>query len=467
MGEEEDIENPEECKKEGKAEKRFRWKRWLTLCILGFLPCMALLLCLAWLALPYVVPFIQFPEVTVDLSESMKNTPPGLFPDQTLTVNYGIDHHPDGYRVTAKGRVLGWPFTATAIVDISLKFWGADIAGQAAFRLDGSNLGGTAKFKASVPGGWEADVEMPKTPLADNDPFIKAILARHPEEIVRKIAFDGQLSLAAHAEQERIYRGIPKWQASARVEGLDASLDANGKPLRIDNLRMSFRASGVADHVDIGPMFPRTDCIEGAGCALSNAFASVRATETAFLVTEAGADFCGGNLRLYSFFLDPKKLNAGVTIYMDGIDAGQALSHINGFKGEATGTLNGKFPIRLSNGNEIHLSKGYLHSVPGEKGNLKIYDPTPITDNLKMSGVETDTADNLANALANLDYSALKIGLVPEDDDSMALTMKLEGTATRGDLVVPVSFTVTFHGQLEQLINTGLKVATRKEQKKQ
>ena len=161
--------------------------------------------------------------------------------------------------------------------------------------------------------------------------------------------------------------------------------------------------------------------------------------------------------------MDTKKLDAGVTIYMDDIDAGQALAHINGFKGEATGTLNGKLPLRLKNGRELHFGKCYLHSVPGEKGNLKVFDAKPITDNLAMGGVPKETTDNLANALADLDYSALKIGLVPEGEDSMALSMKLEGSASRDGTEVPVSFAVTFHGQLDQLINTGLRVATRKD----
>ena len=447
----------------GSMSKWALWKRRLVV--------IAIIVACIWgifALLPFALSFVSFPEIFVDLSEKMKDSPPGLFRDQTLSAKYGISRKSGGgLHVIAKGRVLGWPFTVTADIDLKFKFFGLDASGTADFRLDGSVLGGGATFSASVPGGWTADVEMPKRAITDNDPFIKSVLSRHPEETVRKLVFDGMLSFNAHAEQSGIFTSVPKWEAKARIEELDASVNANNKPVRIENFRMGVKASGIDDHVDIGAMFPRIECIEGAGYVLSNAFASVRATETAFLVTEAGAKFCGGDLHLYSFFLDPKKMNAWLTVYIDGIDAGETLSHIHGFNGQASGRLNGKLPLRLKNGEEIKLGNGYLHSVPGETGNLKLYDPTPITENLMMSGVSRDTTDNLADALANLDYSALKIALTPEDGDSMALTLKLEGEATKGNVTVPVSFTVTFHGQIEQLINTGLRVATRKEQKKQ
>lgn len=469
-----DMEEEEDKTEAGKPRKeRSWWRRWLCISVIGLLPCSAFLaFCLlalflaAWFAAPYILPLVSFPEIIVDLSPNMQNAPPGMFRDQTLTAKYGVERKPSGYRVMAKGRVLGWPFTVSADVNLSLKFFGVDANGTADVRLDGSQFGVNVKFEASLPGGWRADVTMPEVSLADSDPFLKSMLSRHPEEIVRSLVFDGIVSLTAHAEQENIFRGIPKWEAKARIKNLDVSSNANGKPTRIENFRIGIGAKGIADHVDLDPMFAHIEKIESAGFTLTNAYASIRATETAFLVTEAGSDFCGGALRLYAMFLDPQKLNAGVTIYLDGIDAGKVLSHVNGFRGEATGTLNGKLPVRLKNGNELHFGSCYLHSVPGDTGNIKLYDPSPITDNLMLGGVPKETADNLANALADLDYSALKIGFVPEGDDEMALSVKLEGTAERGEVTVPVSFTVTFHGHIEQLINTGLRVATRKEQKK-
>ena len=100
--------------------------------------------------------------------------------------------------------------------------------------------------------------------------------------------------------------------------------------------------------------------------------------------------------------------------------------------------------------------------MPGEVGNLRLYDATPITNNLALVGVDDKSLDNLSRALADLDYSVLKFALVPEADGQLALEVKIEGTATHGNTTVPVSLDVTFHGDIEQLVNTGLKATTRR-----
>lgn len=451
--------------RESVVRKARRWRRWKRR-----LMALVIVVACVWgvfALFPYMLQYIDFPEINVDLSENLKDTPPGLFPDQTLVAKYSVAKAHGHYAIAVQGRILGWPFTANADVKLKFRFFGIDATGTADLKLDGSHYSVKANFTASVPGGWSADVEMPESPLSDSDPYLKSILSRHPEELVRKLILDGIISFTAHAEQEKIFRGIPKWQAKARIKQLDAVIDSDGKPVRIENFRVGVGAKGIAEHLDLDPMFVHIDSINGAGCVLTNAFASIRATETAFLVTEAGAGFCGGDLHLYALFLDPKKLNAGATIYLDGIDAGQALSHLRAFKGEATGTLNGKLPFRLANGNEIHFGSCYLHSVPGEIGKFKLYESTTVIDAMALGSISAETSDNLANALSDLDYSALKIGFMPEGDGNMALTIKLEGTAKRGEVSAPVSLDVTFHGQIEQLINTGLRAMTRKEQKKQ
>ncbi len=419
--------------------------------------------------LPLAICMVHYPEVNIDLSEKLAGAPEGLFPDKTLAMRYGISRRDGGgFTVSAKGRIVGWPFTATADIVPSFSFRrGFRASGEAAFRLDGSALGGTAKFEAAAPGGWSAKIEVPQFALTNEDPFLAALLSRHPQRDVRGLAFDGKALFEANASQTNLLFSVPVWDAMCRISALDVTVPSGDKDIAVGNLRTRIGARGIAGHVDMDPMFLHADAIEGAGCVLSNAFASVRATETAFLVTEAGAKFCDGDIRLYAFFLDLQRLNAGVTIYIDGLDAGQALSHLNGFKGEASGKLTGKLPVTLENGDEIRLKKGgYLHSVPGEKGKLKIYDPSPVADNLLMMGVGEEAVDNISKALADLDYTVLRADIIPEEGETMALALRLEGTSTRGGATVPVSLNVTFHGNFEQLINTGLKAAKKAKENK-
>ena len=41
---------------------------------------------------------------------------------------------------------------------------------------------------------------------------------------------------------------------------------------------------------------------------------------------------------------------------------------------------------------------------------------------------------------------------------TMDVNLKVEGSATRGGTTVPVNLDVTFHGDLDQLVNTGMKL---------
>jgi hypothetical protein len=297
---------------------------------------------------------------------------------------------------------------------------------------------------------------MEPTRIDSLDPVTSLILSRLDMGDIKDLAYGADISLKANACVTRALP-VPKWAFSTRIRNCDVSFQINDIPVTISGFQTGAGVSGIADHVDISPMFMHTRSIEGAGLSLSNAFASVRATETTLLVTEAGAKFCGGDIKLYSFFLDPEKLNAGLTLFIDGLDAGETLRCFKGFTGEASGRLHGKLPLTLREGSKVKLGKAYLYSVPGETGTIKVYDSATLIESLEAGGIPESQRENLAKVLTNLSYSTLNIQLKPEEKDSMALSFKVEGSSTYGETTVPVSFEITFHGDLEQLLNTGIK----------
>ena len=86
-----------------------------------------------------------------------------------------------------------------------------------------------------------------------------------------------------------------------------------------------------------------------------------------------------------------------------------------------------------------------------------------ILDNLGAAGVPKAELDNLEKALADLDYSMLRVQLSRgEEGADSALALLLEGTATSGGTTVPVNLNVTFHGDLDKLVNTGIDLSRRK-----
>ena len=138
------------------------------------------------------------------------------------------------------------------------------------------------------------------------------------------------------------------------------------------------------------------------------------------------------------------------------VDAGDVLSHFNGFRGEASGRLHGKTKIFLKDGQRIRLSDAFLYSSPGETGKIKMDDASVVTDNLALAGIDDAARANVANALADLDYNVLRFDLKRKEGKVLALSVRVEGSATRGDVTVPVNLTLNFNGEIEQLINTGL-----------
>ena len=332
---------------------------------------------------------------------------------------------------------------------------GPGIAGTFEIALVDSPWRATAEFGASCC-EWSASVKMDETPFSENDIVIRTLLGKHPVTAVSNLTFSGSIALDAKIERT-FHLPVPTWTAKLPIRDLSAEFIMEDKPYTIKGLSLTPSARGIADHLDVTPMFPRARSLSADGFVLTNFFATIRLTEKALLITQASAGFCGGKVNLYSLFLDPTSLNTGFTLFVDDINAGEALTHLNGFAGEASGRLHGKIKLFVREGGKaIRLSDAFLYSTPGETGKLKLNDPKPITDNLTMAGIDEATRNNVTDALTDLDYSVLRLNLKRGKGKTATLSTTVRGSATRGKTSVPVDITVNFNGELEQLINTGL-----------
>ena len=358
-------------------------------------------------------------------------------------------------------------FNFPASVEMRLGYvWrkGPEIGGSLSVALKDGPWRVNADFGAGF-GEWHAHVKMDETSFSELDPTIGRLLAEHPIKAVSNLTFSGSVALDASVERTRQVP-VPVWSVKAPLRNVSASLTADEKTYEIHALSVTPGASGIADRRTISPMFPHIRSVSAAGFDLTNVYASVRATETSLMINEAGADFCGGKVNLYSVFLNPTNLNAGLTLFVDNVDAGQVLSHLNGFRGEASGRLHGKIKLFVREGGKaIRLSDAFLYSTPGEIGKLKMDNPETIADNLALAGMDDDFQNNVKNALSDLDFSILKLDLKRRPDNQATLAVRISGTATRGDLTVPVDINVNINGELEQMINTGLGLSSLKKGK--
>ena len=411
-----------------------------------------------WLSLPFIVTHIPIPEISYDLTPHLGEKARTLVDGTNVTAYVEVMRgRPDGFRITASGRLLDWSYRAAANVRFS--FIGAK--GDASFSIVGTDWKANAEFDVKSKKEWSFRASLPEMRLSQNDAILSQIIERACPKSISNLVFSANLSLDAEGESTP-ERPFPKWSAKCTLKDADASMDIKGRMLGISNFRVRAGARGFSDIVQVDPLFPRVDSLECAGFVLTNAFASIRATERSYLVTEAGAGCCGGELRLYSLFLDPERLTAGATIFADGVDAGEVLKHISAFKGEASGRMHGKLPFFLKDGKTLTLQNAYLFSTPGETGKMRISDARPVMDNLERAGVDAATRNNLATALGNLDYKVMKIELKRgEEKEDSTLSLKIEGTSTKGKTTVPVNLNLNFNGDLDTIVNTGIKISRR------
>lgn len=433
----------------------WRWAGWVLVLFV------ALPLAL-WLSLPFVLPCVDFPVLTFDLPVGISRKLPKTVRSRTITAKpvFRRGRTWSALGLTIRGRALDWPYVLRADLAYLLLPW----SGYAVFTLglDGTRWQVNGSARGGI-GAWKADARVSAPPLSEDEPLLASLVGRFAPPAVSNLVFSGSFGASVSAEKTREIP-VTVWSAKGRLKDVCAACALDGRPVELRGFETSFGAEGIADRTTVRPFAPRAVSASFDGISVTNFAASVRMTETSLLVTEAGAGFCGGEVKLYSVFLNPERLTAGFTLFLDDIDTNEVVAHLKGFRGNATGRLHGKIPVFLRNGRELRLGNGYLYSIPGETGTIRFEDASPLLDNLVAGGVDEETVANFGKALANLSYSSLKFELRREaDGDGLALGMGIEGSATHGGTTVPVSVSATLHGDLEQLINTGLKMRQGRE----
>ena len=436
-------------------------KRRLRRILLWTLGGLVLTLAVLVATFPYTAPVIPWPEVTVDLSADMPTNLVQVVSNRTISARYSF-RRDDQYDfiVSVDGDFFDWPYTAKIWLDYSV--FGLSAGGRYVVALDGTPWKLEGDFDAT-PLTWRFTTRLGETAFDETDAVLAQLVDNWPGLTLSELIFGGSVSLEASACRTR-ERAYPVWSARGRLKDASASFFTDENLVAVNRLQVGFGADGADDRVTVQPIRPRIESVTASEFTFSNVFASVYKTDQAYLVTEATAGFCGGKVGLYSLFLNPETLTTGCTLYLDEIDAQSFFRYVKGFDGEATGHLHGKMPVFFSRG-RLHFRDGYLYSTPGETGKIRFGNAKPLCDTLSLGGIDADTCENLEKVLADIDYSALKFNLRRQPDGDISLRMCLEGTATRGSLTVPASFDLTFHGAIEQLLNTGINVISENQSK--
>lgn len=427
--------------------------------ILWMMALLFLLTALLVVLLPVILPRLPAFDSEFDLGPQLSDEQRRRLGDTRVKLRWQfVPSEGHDLAVRGQGSIFGLPFSVCADVDYSVFTLSAEAFASCGFEATPWRING--HFSGSAFGGWCARAQLPNAAFTEQDPVLCRALSMVSMPKITDLHCSGQIGLDLSAFTTN---GLPTptWSASANL--LDVSLQClnDETPVAVEDLRLRLAANGIGSHRDVRPIFPRVKSVAYGDILLNDVYAELRVDDRSILVSEAGAQTFGGNLRLYALTINPRNLDARATIFLDNIDSSEILRSFGGFKSRASGRLHGRLPIRLRKGEKLALETSYLYSVPGEVGEIQIDDPAVAVDNLASVGVSVESCSNLSKVLQNLSYSALTMDLSRESAHAYVLSFKLQGSATRGRITVPVAFEIRLHGDLEHLINTGLR-ASRK-----
>ena len=201
-------------------------------------------------------------------------------------------------------------------------------------------------------------------------------------------------------------------------------------------------------------------CAKAGNVRLDQGRFSFQLTEKELFVDRMEVGWCKGSLNAYSVHLNLKKPKDDFVVYADRIDLGEALMMVFPFKGVMQGVLYGRFPVGFDQGH-VKLSNGFLYSLPGQGGKLKLDDNAQMASLLDKAGIKGEVQVPLARALSDMDFSTFKMDLEPGQGEEGTLRIKLGGKSNDKAWPAPVDLNLNLHGPLEELLNMGLNVSRR------
>ena len=197
------------------------------------------------------------------------------------------------------------------------------------------------------------------------------------------------------------------------------------------------------------------DSVEAGNLRLSDGKVFFHVKEDELFVESASIGWAKGFLRAYAVHagLDGNILNEFI-VYADRVDMGEVFMLVTPMEGEMEGVLYGRFAIGLKN-KRVDLSTGYLYSLPGQGGYLKIDDPASMESLLRRAGVRRDV-DDIARALSDLELSTIRLDLDPGEGDDSSLRIKLAGKSNYEKRPAPVNLNLNLNGPLDEVLNLGM-----------
>ena len=222
----------------------------------------------------------------------------------------------------------------------------------------------------------------------------------------------------------------------------------------------SFQADGLFGVVDLDRLWPPASSVPqtlavrslDAGVPLENGAVNLTFNGAGRgQVTQAGFDFAGGRLEVEPFGFSVQPLEASATVTASGIEAG-VVGAMFGVEGlSATGTLEGRLPLRIDDGG-IQIESGFLRAA--DMGQL-VYQPS-----VPPAALSQGSASLMLDALENFQYDRLVLSVDGPVNGDLTAAVALSGKNPNLYGGYPFELNVTVDGALGQIARQGVSTFT-------
>ena len=146
------------------------------------------------LSIPFLLTHIPIPPLEFDLSPYLKGKTAELVTCKKATASIEIRRdNPEGFRTHAKGKLLDWPYNASAHVRFG--FIRAD--GNLALMFDESDWKAYVDFGARSARNWHFTANIPETRVTQDNAILASILSKAMPPAISNLVFSGKFKLDA------------------------------------------------------------------------------------------------------------------------------------------------------------------------------------------------------------------------------------------------------------------------------
>jgi hypothetical protein len=292
------------------------------------------------------------------------------------------------------------------------------------------------------------EVSLPETVLAPDDAVVSVLRAR-----AQGATFTGRVSADAKV---RLLGTQP--HALGRVRLADGCV-RSGK-MSVDGLAADIPFESSVFFRTIEKPWITFMSAKAGNVRLDEGRVTFQLTPQELFLDRMEVRWCKGSLNAYSVnvaFANPKD---EFIVYADRVDLGEALMMVVPFKGKMEGVLYGRFPVGIDNG-RVKLSTGFLYSLPGQGGKIRLDDSGQMRALLDRAGIKGEIQEPLSRALSDVDFSTFRLELEPQAGEAGMLRMKLLGKSNDKAWPAPVDLNLNLHAPLEELLNMGLDMSRK------